>query len=147
MTSHANSAATTYEDARHELSHRLAQVIREGQVGMQVRFVQEGDSHLVWVYTRKEHEWKKRDDCALSANVAEPLYDLLEGLFAQKYADAWTVHRTEHSDRIDFELKFSRESIEPHIKGDLESYLNGCLAHDHHDSGADSRRRIRFRNT
>ena len=132
--------------ARRELCHRLTQAIREGETGIQVRIVREGQiGNYAWVYTQQHHEWKKRDDLALSAAVVEPIKVLLEGLFKQEYADAWTCHRHDHSDRTDFELKFCRESIEPHVKADLESYLNGCLSHSHHDSGQDSRRRMGFR--
>jgi len=145
MSNRVTQPTATIEDARHALCHRLAEVIRQGDVGMQVRFVQEGETSLIWIYSKKDHEWRKRDDLAIDAHLTEPLFDLCEGLFAQKYADAWTCHRTDHSDRTDFELKFSRESIEPHVKGNLDSYLLGCLSHEHHDSGRDSRRRIHFR--
>ena len=136
----------TIDDARRELCHRLAVAIREGETALQVRIVRTGNQPEVnWIYTQQHHEWKKRDELAIPAAMTDALHELLEGLFKQKYSDAWTVHRSEHSDRIDFELKFTRESIEPHVKGDLESYLNGCLSHAHHDSGQDSRRRMGFR--
>jgi hypothetical protein len=135
------------DDARRELCHQLTHVIREGATGMQVRIVTEGEtSKFAWIYTQQQHEWKKRDDLVLSSAVIEPIQVLLEGLFKQEYSDAWTCHRHDHRDRTDFELKFCRESIEPHVKADLESYLNGCLSHAHHDSGHDSRRRMGFRN-
>ncbi len=145
MTNRMSKPTATMEEARRQISQRLAAIIREGHLGIQVRFVQEGETSLIWVYTESEHEWKKRDDFALSPHLAEPLWDLLEGLSTQDYSDAWTCHRVEHRDRTEFELKFRRASLEPHITGDLESYLLGCLSHRHHDSGADSRRRIRFR--
>ena len=146
MTRQVEHPAPSIDEARRELCERLTRAIREGETGLQVRLVQSGNAkNDVWVYTQQQHEWKKRDDLAISALLAEPLENLLEGLFKQKYSDAWTCHRAEHSDRVDYELKFARESITPHVTGDLESYLTGCLSHAHHDSGQDSRRRMGFR--
>lgn len=146
MTNRIVSQMALIDDARRDLCHRLAQAIREGEHGLQVRFVQSGRvASAVWIYTLQHHEWRKRDDLAITDELAEPLHELMEGLFHQTFSDAWTCHRAEHSDRTDFELKFAREAIAPHVKADLESYLNGCLSHAHHDSGQDSRRRMGFR--
>ena len=147
MTTRVDPPAASIDEARHELCLRLAKAIREGEHGLQVRLVKTGNSQVeAWIYTQQHHEWKKRDDLAVVSPMVEPLRVLLEGLFHQKFSDAWTCHRTEHHDRTDYELKFVRESIDPHVKGDLESYLTGCLSHAHHDSGQDSRRRMGFRN-
>ena len=146
MTTHVDSPAATMDDARREFCQRLAQAIREGGSGIQVRLLRVNQAMTeAWVYVNHEHEWRKRDDLALSANLAEMLRELLEHLCTREYADAWTCHRAEHSDRTDFELKFHRETVEPHMAGDLEAYLNGLLFHGHHDSGKDARRRIRFK--
>lgn len=145
MTTHVDSPAATMDEARRELCQRLAEAIREGGSGIQVRLLRVNQATTeAWVYVKREHEWRKRNDLALSANLAEMLRELLEHLCTREYADAWTCHRAEHSDRTDFELKFHRETVEPHMAGDLESYLNGLLFHGHHDSGKDARRRIRF---
>lgn len=145
MTTHVEPPAAAMDEARREFCQRLAQAIREGTSGIQVRFLRVNQvTTEAWVYVNREHEWRKRNDLALSANLADMLRDQLEHLFTREYADAWTCRRTEHNDRTDFELKFNRESVEPHLAGDLESYLNGLLFHGHHDSGKDARRRIRF---
>ncbi len=145
MPTHVDPPAATMDEARRELCQRLAEAIREGGFGIQVRLLRVGQMATeAWVYVRREHEWQKRDDLALSANLAELVQELLEHLATREYADAWSCHRTDHSDRIDFELKFHRESIEPHLTGDLAAYLNGLMFHGHHDSGKDARRRIRF---
>ena len=145
MNTRVDPPEATNADARHALCRHLVQTIREGEIGMKIRFVQTDETtRELWVYTNRQHAWTKRDDLIVPLHLATAMQSLLEGLAKQEYADAWTCHSTKHSDRIDFEIKFSRESIEPHVKGDLESYLNGCLAHEHHDSGKDSRRRIRF---
>jgi len=145
MTTHVDPLAATMDDARRELCQRLAEAIREGGSGIQVRLLRVNQATTeAWVYVNREHEWRKRNDLALPANMAELVQELLEHLATREYADTWACHRAEHSARIDFELKFHRESVEPHLKGDLEAYLNGLLFHGHHDSGKDARRRIRF---
>lgn len=146
MTTHVDPPAATMDEARRELCQRLAVAIREGNSGIQIRLLRVNQATTeAWVYVHREHEWRKRDDLALSANLAETVRELMEHLVTREYADAWTCHRTDHSDRTDFELKFHRESLEPHLAGDLEAYLNGLLFHGHHDSGKDARRRIRFK--
>ena len=145
MTTHVDPPAAAIDQARRELCQRLTEAIREGASGIQVRCLRVNQTNTeAWVYVNCEHEWRKRNDLALSTNLADILQDQLEHLSTREYADAWTCRRTEHSDRTDFELKFHRESIEPHLAGDLESYLNGLLFLGHHDSGKDARRRIRF---
>lgn len=145
MTTHVDSPAVMMDDARRELCQRIAEAIREGHFGIQVRFLRVNPATTEpWVYVIREHEWRKRNDLALPVNLTEVLQELLENLASREYADAWTCHRAEHSDRTDFELKFHREIVEPHLTGDLAAYLNGLLFHGHHDSGKDARRRIRF---
>lgn len=146
MATHVDPPAATMEDARCELCQRLAEAIREGGSGIQVRLLRANQvATEAWVYVNRDHEWRKRNDLALSAHLVEMLQDQLEHLCTREFADAWTCRRTEHSDRIDFELKFHRELVVPHLKGDLESYLNGILFRGHHDSGKDARRRIQFK--
>ena len=146
MPTRAESPVGAFDEARHQLCHRLAIVLREGQTGLQIRFVQTGQSEpQLWIYTLQQHSWTKRDDLVIADELRSSLQELLEGLFRPEFADEWTCHRSEHSDRLEFELKFSRDRITPHLHGDLESYLIGCLSHAHHDSGQDSRRRMGFR--
>jgi hypothetical protein len=133
------------EIARHELCRKLAEVIRNGESVLQIRFLDASpETHDVWVYVRDHHDWKKRDDLAFPPGLHDGLLDLLEGLVHQKFSDDWSCARHEHHQRVDFVLNFAREALEKHLSNGLESYLNGCLAHSHHDSGQDSRRRIRF---
>lgn len=145
MSTQVYVPVATMADARRELCQRLADAIRDGGSGIQVRFLRVNQANTqAWVYVNHMHEWRKRNDLALSAHLANLLQDLLENLSARECADAWACRRVEHRDRTDFELKFHRESVEPRLDGDLESYLNGCLFHGHHDSGKDARPRSRF---
>jgi hypothetical protein len=145
MTTRVEAPVATLDDARREFCQRFATAIREGGSGIQVRFLKVNQEITeAWIYVYHEHEWRKRNDLAISAHLVGVLWELLESLSTREFADAWTCRRAEHSDRTDFELKFHREALEQHLEGDLESYLNGCLFHGHHDSGKDERRRIRF---
>ena len=145
MTTQVDPPAATMDDARRELCQRLAVAMREGGFGIQIRLLRVHEATTdAWIYVNRGHEWQKRNDLALPVQLAEMVQELLEHLTTREYADAWTCHRADHSDRTDFELKFHREAVEPHLKGDLEAYLNGLLFHGHHDSGKDARRRIRF---
>lgn len=146
MTTRVETPAETADDARRELCQRLATALREGSVGIQVRFPRvDQEIKEAWVYAHHEHEWRKRNDLAVPSHLAGVLEELLENLITREYADTWTCRRSDHSDRIDFELKFNRDSVVEHLEGDLESYLNGCLFHGHHDSGKDARKRMRFK--
>jgi len=145
MAKNSTLSMSALDEARRELCKSLVASIQEGDVGLQVRFLRnEEEVSEAWIYTRKEHEWTKRNDLTVSQSLLQPMCTLLEGLSRQEFTDPWMIRRTSHSDRIDFELKFHRDAIEPHLNRDLESFLIGCLSHGQHDSGKDARRRIRF---
>ena len=147
MTTHVESQpALAVDEARRELCQRMATAMRAGAVRFQLRFLRQNDVvSEVWLYTYQSHAWQKRDDLAIPARLSPSLWDQMEMVSSREVADFESCRRVDHSDRVDIELSFRREAIESHLTGDLESFLNGCLFHGHHDSGQDSRRRMGFR--
>ena len=134
------------DNARNEFCHRLADAMRTGVFRFQVRFLRhEGVLGEVWLYVHQSHEWVKQHDDDFPPELVPNLWAQMEMIATRKYADSWACLRADHPDRTDFKLMFRRKFVERHLKSNLESFLNGCLFHGHHDSGKDSRRRIRFR--
>jgi hypothetical protein len=138
--------STDVDGVRHSVCAKLAKGMQLGAFGFQFRFIRRGGIPVeAWVYCHQDHEWRKRDDITFPADVAEELFDEFEMISKRDYADDWSCRRIDHSDRTDFELKFRREAMDSHMQNGLESFLMGCLFYGHHDSGEDSRRRIKFR--
>ena len=134
------------DDARHALCHSLAEGLRGGATAFQVRFHQVKDLPAeAWVYSHVKNDWHKRDDFSIGVPLVAELFDQCVTLASREYADVWTLRRTDHRDRTDFELKFRHEAIAEHLNDGLEKYLMGCLFLGHHDSGKDSRHRMGFR--
>ena len=145
---HESQAVVDIDALRRDLCQKMADGMRLGVFGFQIRVLHPGDSPTeAWLYVHQEHEWRKRTDVQFSATAAKGLLDELEHVATQEHADDWTCRRIEHSDRTDFELTFRREGVQSHVDdkpGHLESFLVGCLFFGHHDSGKDSRHRIRY---
>lgn len=143
QTSSASAADTT--KIRQDICKDLAAGIHAGAYGLQFRFLHKDDTVSdVWLYRYHGHEWHKQRDYSVDAADMPGLYDQLELIASREFADVWNCRRIDHSDRTDFELKLNPESMQAHLNANLESYLMGCLFSGHHDSGKDSRRRIRF---
>lgn len=149
MSKQINQSATTsmndVDVARHRICNILAQGIIGGTCGFEFRFVRPHKQFIEsWVYFFSEHRWHKRDEFTEHGNAVAALVDQFEMIAKREFADDWTCRRVEHSDRVDFELKFRREAVESYPQNGLETFLVGCLFQGHHDSGKDARRRIRF---
>lgn len=130
---------------RRDLCRKIADGMRSGAFGFQLRFVRSGDEVLeAWIYDYQDHQWRKRGTFTDSPVIARELFHQIEMISTREFADNWSCRRIDHSDHTDFEIKFHREAIEAHLEADLESYLMGCLFSGHHDSGLNERRRIRF---
>jgi hypothetical protein len=136
------------DEARKQLCHGLAQAMRCGAFSFQVRIHRpHGEPAEAWLYAHADHEWRKRNDLPIAPAVAGDLMEQLEMLVKRSFSDVCSLHRTDHSDRADFELKFRQDVVSPHVGDGLESYLMGCLFLGHHDSGKDARHQIRFRDS
>lgn len=134
------------DEARNALCRNLAEGLRGGASAFQIRFHRTHDTPTeAWVYSHTKDDWRKRDDLPFGSSLVADLYDQFVILASREYADIWTLRRTDHSDRTDFELKFRHEAIADHVKDGLETYLMGCLFLGRHDSGKDSRHRMGFR--
>ncbi len=146
MSSKVNSLANLADDkARYELCARLAEAMNAGAFRFQIRFLRSDDAFGdVWIYVYQSHEWKKLHDYSFPTELIPSLWNQIEMISTRKYSDGWACLRSEHPDRVDFKLMFRRKALEGHLTSHLESFLEGCLFHGHHDSGQDSRRRIRF---
>ncbi|HEY0981804.1 MULTISPECIES: hypothetical protein [unclassified Schlesneria] len=143
-----NAAASIDEVdvARNQICNILAKGMSGGTCGFEFRFVRPHQQFTeAWVYFFSEHQWHKQDEFTEHGNVVATLVDQFEMIASREFADDWTCRRVEHSDRVDFELKFRREAVESYPQNGLESFLAGCLFQGHHDSGKDARRRIRFK--
>jgi hypothetical protein len=140
------SSTDSVDVARHALCHSLAGGLCSGATAFQVRFHRTKETPTeTWVYSRARDDWRKRDDFSLSGPAIAELFEQCVTLANREYADIWTLRRTDHGDRTDFELKFRHEAIAGHLDDGLEKYLMGCLFLGHHDSGKDSRHRMGFR--
>lgn len=146
--SSTNNIDDPVDEARKQLCQRLADGLRGGACSYQVRFqLTKGTPTEVWIYAHSDHDWRKRDDLPIRPAFAGELLDQFEMLSKRDFSDVWSLRRVEHSDRIDFELKFRHDVVTPHLGAGLESYLLGCMFLGHHDSGKDARHGIRFRDS
>jgi hypothetical protein len=141
----SDSADIDTDKIRRDLCKKIAEGLHDSTFGFQLRLV--GKDQIfsdAWLYRFRDHEWKKDRESVCESSAIAELFRQLEMIASREVADAWNCRRINHSDRVDFELKFHPESVNGHLNGDLESYLMGCLFYGHHDTGKDSRRRIRF---
>ncbi|MBM4074411.1 MAG: hypothetical protein FJ267_02050, partial [Planctomycetes bacterium] len=70
MAKNSTLSMSALDEARRELCKSLVASIQEGDVGLQVRFLRnEEEVSEAWIYTRKEHEWTKRNDLTVSQSL------------------------------------------------------------------------------
>ena len=141
-----HTESRNFDQVRHEVCAQLATMVRSGIDGFLLRFVnRDGNPVDCWIYSYEKHQWHKRNDFPVDSISVPSLFDDFENLSHRDVSDTWSCRRVDHGEHLDFELKFKPEGLEAHRTGDVESFLMGTLFGSHHDSGRDSRRRIRFR--
>lgn len=138
--------ATTVDQARSELCRHLAQLMVTGAHNFRIRtFLSDGEPVRGFLYTYRNHAWRKVEDMELSQDTVAALGEQLDMLVSRAHADAWSVRQKKFADRRDVDIRFHRDSIDPHLNGNLASFLLGSLFLGHHDSRKDVRRQMRWR--
>ncbi|MBI5761647.1 MAG: hypothetical protein HZA46_24320 [Planctomycetales bacterium] len=138
--------ATTVDQARTELCRHLARLMVAGSHNFRIRtFLSDGEPVRGCLYTYRNHAWRKVEDVDLSQSIVEVLDEQLDMLVSRAHADAWSARQKNFADRRDVDIRFHRDAIDPHLNGNLASFLLGSLFLGHHDSRKDVRRQMRWR--
>jgi len=96
-----------------------------------------------WFYEHHHNTWHKQDVVLENLALVQMVLQELALLASKPHGDLLQVTRHTGTDWQETEFQFPKAEIERHLDDNLETYLDGLLFRDRHDSRQDARRRVR----
>ena len=125
------NASPAVDQARQELCRLIVHGCDQGASNIKVRVnLGDGQPTAVWVYGHIDNEWQKLTTTIHDPQIAAAVAEELDRLASAAHADQWSLRRQEFGDRIEAEIKFHRDAIDPHRGDNFESYLFGVLFYE-----------------
>lgn len=131
MKDSANASSVVVDQARRELCRLIVHACEQGASNIKVRVnLSDGQPTAVWVYAHIDDQWQKLTSTIGDPQIAAAIVGELNRLASAAHADQWSLRRQEFGDRIEAEIKFHRDAIDPHRGDNFESYLFGVLFYE-----------------
>ena len=125
------NASPAVDHARREFCRLVVHGCEQGALNIKVRVnLCDGQPTAVWGYGHINNEWQKLTTTIHDPQIAAAVAEELDRLASAAHADQWSLRRQEFGDRIEAEIKFHRDAIDPHRGDNFESYLFGVLFYE-----------------